>query len=136
MESHERGRTFEVNGKAGKGWRLRFLGDFRSPSVEERPASSVLASLALLQTLLAPSCAFPCGQPGCHRRSARLLSSEQGTRCDGNTLVLLVYEKGEQDPVFSKTTPKGSSTSLWPCDLSSILIRATDCQLLSLVIGS
>lgn len=86
MESNERGQDLEVNGKAGD-W---FLGDFQSPSVEERPASSVLASLAPLQTLLAPSCAFPCGQPGCHRGSAPLHSSEQETGCDGNTLDLLV----------------------------------------------
>lgn len=35
----------------------------------------------------------------------------------------------------SKTTPNGSSTFRWPCFLDCTLIKTTDCQLQSLVIG-
>lgn len=80
------GQDLEVNCKAGKGW---FLGDFRRPSVEGRPAvcpCQLGSSPGPSGTILA----FPCGQPGYHRGSARLLSSEQETRRDGSTLDLPV----------------------------------------------
>lgn len=107
--------------KAGDWWLLGT--DFAHPIVEERPASSTLARLAPLQTTVAPSCAFLCGQPGCHRGPAHPLSSEQGTSCDGSVPELLVYKRGEQDPVFSKTLPNGSSASLLSCGLYPIWIR-------------
>lgn len=101
MEKHGRPRTQRsmVRLETGGFW----VTGFPHPSAEERPASSILARLAPLQTILAPSCAFLRSRPGCHRGPAHLLFSEQETSCDGNTLDLLVYEKGEQDPSFSKT---------------------------------
>lgn len=119
MEKRGRARTQRsmVRLETGGFW----VTGFPHPSVEERPASSVLASLAPLQTILAPSCAFLRSRPGCHRGPAHLLFSEQETSCDGNTLDLLVYEKGEQDPSFSKIMPNGSSTSLLSCILCSVL---------------